>query len=105
MADQVGIEDHQKDYTFYPSNNSKLELLTPEQIHHYNKKGFITKLKGFSKKKTGSGTRRITSPTPVGAPTMGCYNIDVKLFSFTDEQQKRFVYYNGFFCTEIISLS
>ena len=52
MADQVGIEDHQKDYKFYPSNNSKLELLTSEQIHHYNKKGFITNLKGFSKNKT-----------------------------------------------------
>ena len=52
MADQVGVEDHQKDYIFYPSNNSNLEVLTSEQIHHYNEKGFITNLKGFSKDKT-----------------------------------------------------
>ena len=54
MVDQVGIPNHQKDYTFYPSNNPNLEVLTSEQINHYNEKGFITNLKGFSNDKTNA---------------------------------------------------
>jgi len=47
MVDQVGIHDHQKDYTFYSTKNSSLEFYGSDQIQQYNELGFTRPHKIF----------------------------------------------------------